>query len=104
MAEYIDKKEILRKKMEVSLSSTILFAPGVIRSRTDHPKNIAPTAGPRWMPMKIKNGKIVSATEAELQTYWMAAGYDDVMSFPDFLQKMVLCGVEIHTNERKEDE
>ena len=34
--------------------------------------------------MKIENGKIKECTDAELRAYWLARGYDDFMSYPDY--------------------
>ena len=45
--------------------------------------------------MKIENGKIVEATENELFEYYLNRGYDDVMSFSDFLWSMRKAGVKI---------
>lgn len=38
--------------------------------------------------MTITNGKIVEATEKELFSYYLTRGFDDLMSFPDFLDRM----------------
>ena len=38
--------------------------------------------------MKIEDGKIVEATENELFDYYLTRGWDDIMSFPEFLERM----------------
>lgn len=45
--------------------------------------------------MKVENGKIVEATESELFDYYLTRGWDDIMSFPDYLEKMKSAGVEV---------
>lgn len=44
--------------------------------------------------MKIENNKIIAATEQELYIYWLHR-YDEIFSFPDFLERMKRLGVEI---------
>jgi hypothetical protein len=45
--------------------------------------------------MKIVNNKITKATEAELHKYYLTRGYDDIYSFPEFIERMKECGVVI---------
>lgn len=45
--------------------------------------------------MKVENDKIVEATEDELFDYYLTRGWDDVMSFPDYLEKMKSAGVRV---------
>jgi hypothetical protein len=45
--------------------------------------------------LKVKNGRIVEATESELRNYWLTKGLDDIYSFPEYLEKMQECGVKI---------
>ena len=45
--------------------------------------------------MKVENGKIVEATESELFDYYLTRGWNDIMSFPDYLEKMKNAGVKI---------
>lgn len=45
--------------------------------------------------MKVENGKIVEATESELFDYYLTREWDDIMSFPDYLEKMKSAGVEV---------
>ena len=45
--------------------------------------------------MKVENGKIVEATESELFDYYLTRKWDDIMSFPDYLEKMKSAGVEV---------
>ena len=45
--------------------------------------------------MKIENGKIVEATEAELFDYWLER-YSDIWSFYEYLFKMKKIGVIIN--------
>ena len=37
--------------------------------------------------MKIKNGKIAEATESELFDYYLSRGFDDIMSFTDYMKR-----------------
>lgn len=46
--------------------------------------------------MKIKDGKIVEATENELFDYYLTRGWDDIMSFPDFLERMKQSGCKVN--------
>lgn len=46
--------------------------------------------------MKVENGKIVEATESELYDYYLTRGWDDVMSFPEYLEKMRSAGVVVN--------
>jgi hypothetical protein len=43
--------------------------------------------------MRIVDGKIIEATEDELFSYWLSRGYDDIMSFPQFIMAMINNGV-----------
>ena len=45
--------------------------------------------------MKVENNKIVEATESELFSVYLKEGYDDIMSFPDYLYSMRRLGVVI---------
>jgi len=45
--------------------------------------------------MEIKNGKIIKATEVELFKYYIEREYEDILSFPDYLDRMKNIGVEI---------
>lgn len=45
--------------------------------------------------MKIENDRIVEATENELFEYFLARGYDDIMTFHEFLYAMRKVGVRI---------
>lgn len=45
--------------------------------------------------MNVEDGKIVEATESELFDYYLTHGWDDIMSFPDYLEKMKNAGVKI---------
>lgn len=45
--------------------------------------------------MKIKNNRIVSATEDELYEYWRTHAWYMIYDFQDYLCRMEDCGVEI---------
>ena len=45
--------------------------------------------------MKVKNGKIVQATEEELFGYYLKQGFDDIMSFTDYKKRCVELGTEL---------
>lgn len=45
--------------------------------------------------MEIESGKIVEATENELFNYYLKRDLDEIYSFPDYLNKMKTCGVNI---------
>ena len=45
--------------------------------------------------MTIKNGKIATATEAELFDVYLKRGFDDIMSFPDYKNRCVELGTQI---------
>lgn len=47
--------------------------------------------------MKIKDNKIMAATEQELFDYWVNRGFDEIYSFPEYLEKMKEHGVKITT-------
>ena len=42
--------------------------------------------------MKVENGKIVEATEAELLRLYLDRGYDDCMDFYEYLYRMEKVG------------
>jgi hypothetical protein len=42
--------------------------------------------------MEVINGKITKATKSELFSYYITRGFDDVMSFPDYLRQIKECG------------
>jgi hypothetical protein len=42
--------------------------------------------------MKVKNGKIAEATEAELFEVYVNRGFDDIMSFTDYKRRCVELG------------
>ena len=39
--------------------------------------------------MIIKNGKIAEATESELFSHYLKNGWDDIMSFTDYMKRCV---------------
>ena len=45
--------------------------------------------------MKVKNGKIVEATESELFKLYLSRGFDDIMSFSDYKSQCVRFGTKI---------
>lgn len=45
--------------------------------------------------MTVEHGKIIEATESELFDYYLTRGWDDIMSFPDFLERMKNNGCKI---------
>lgn len=45
--------------------------------------------------MKIKNGKIVQATESELFDHYLKSGFDEIMSFIDYKRKCETLGTKI---------
>jgi hypothetical protein len=45
--------------------------------------------------MKIAKGKIISAKKRELFKYYLSRGWDDVYSFPEYIEKMKTAGVKI---------
>ena len=45
--------------------------------------------------MKIKNGKIIEATEDELFKRWLKLELDDLYAFDDYLKRMKANGVNI---------
>ena len=51
--------------------------------------------------MKFKNGKIVEATESELFSHYLKNGWDDIMSFTDYMKRCVENGTII---KEKKDE
>ena len=50
--------------------------------------------------MKHKRGKITEATERELYAWWFDKGYDDIYSFPDYLERMKDLGVKVVEKEK----
>ena len=49
--------------------------------------------------MKIKNGKIKEATESELFDYYLSRGFDDIMSFTDYMKRCESLGTIITEKE-----
>ena len=45
--------------------------------------------------MKVKNGKIVEATEAELFGQYLNRGFDDIMPFPVYKERCVALGTKV---------
>lgn len=45
--------------------------------------------------MKIKNGKIVKATEEELFSYWLKAEFCEIMSFGEYKRRCIELGTEV---------
>lgn len=45
--------------------------------------------------MKIKNGKIVQATEEELFAHYLKSGFDDIMPFTDYKDRCAALGTKI---------
>lgn len=45
--------------------------------------------------MKVKNGKIVEATENELFAHYLKYGFDDTMSFPEYLKRCKELGTKV---------
>lgn len=45
--------------------------------------------------MTVKNGKIVKATEGELFEYYLKRGFDDIMSFTDYINRCIELGTQI---------
>ena len=45
--------------------------------------------------MKIENEKIVEITKSELISYYFEREIDDIMSFPDYLEKFKKLGCKI---------
>lgn len=46
--------------------------------------------------MKIKKGKIIEASEAELFEYYLSRDLDEIWSFPDYIDTMKKAGVKIY--------
>lgn len=42
--------------------------------------------------MKMENGKIIEITEDELFSLYLKRGFDDIMSFPDYVEKFKAAG------------
>lgn len=53
--------------------------------------------------MKIKNGKIAEATEAELFNYYLSRGLDDLMSFKFYMERCESLGTVITEKEEKNE-
>ena len=45
--------------------------------------------------MKIENGKIVEATTSELFSKWLDEDWCEIMSFPEFLDKVEKLGTKV---------
>jgi hypothetical protein len=53
--------------------------------------------------MKIKNGKIAEATEAELFKCYLSRGYDDIMPFTEYKRQCVKYGTKIVDEDGEDD-
>jgi len=51
--------------------------------------------------MKIEHGIIAEATERELKDYWLRRGYDDFISFTDYLKACIAQGTKITENKEE---
>lgn len=49
--------------------------------------------------MKIKNGKIIQATEQELFNIYLKSDYDEILSFPDYKRRCIELGTKIIDSE-----
>ena len=54
--------------------------------------------------MKIENGKIAECTELELYDFYLTRGWDEIYSFPDYMQRCVANGTKIIEIETEDDE
>lgn len=45
--------------------------------------------------MKIDNGKIIEATAAELFSKWLDEDWCEIMSFPEYLEKVKKLGTKV---------
>lgn len=54
--------------------------------------------------MKIKNGKIAEATEAELLGFYLSRGFDDIMPFTEYKRQCVKYGTKIVDEECETDD
>ena len=45
--------------------------------------------------MKVENNKIIEATEDELFNIYLEKGYDDFMTFTDYVNQMKRAGVKV---------
>jgi len=45
--------------------------------------------------MKIENGKITRATEAELYEYWLRSDWCEIMCFKEYMRRCSEAGTEI---------
>lgn len=45
--------------------------------------------------MKIKNHKIIEATEDELYVHWLKSELDEIISFPDYMEQCKAGGTKI---------
>lgn len=52
--------------------------------------------------LEVINGKITKATQSELFSYYLTRGWDDVMSFPDYLRGIKENGTIVTVEESKE--
>lgn len=50
--------------------------------------------------MKITDGTITEATEAEMFNYWRTRGYEEIFDFPEFLERCQRLGTTIVDAER----
>ena len=51
------------------------------------------------MKVSIIDGKIAECTENELYDYWLSRGYDDIYSFPEFMQRCIDAGTVVTGDE-----
>lgn len=52
--------------------------------------------------MKVRCGRIVECTEAELTAYWLRHGWDDIYSFPEYMRRCVEQGTVIKAAGRED--
>jgi len=45
--------------------------------------------------LKVEKGKIVEASEAELFVFYLSRGWDDIMSFTEFLRRCRAAGTTV---------
>lgn len=53
--------------------------------------------------MKIENGKIAEATTNELFDYYLTRGFDDIMSFTDYVRACMRAGTKVVKREDEDD-
>ncbi|MDY2983843.1 MAG: hypothetical protein SOR75_00750 [Synergistes jonesii] len=53
--------------------------------------------------MKVRRGRIVECTEAELTAYWLRHGWDDIYSFPEYIRRCVEQGTIIMDAEKENE-